>query len=90
MFIHILMLIYLQILLIVTLVMVVMTMLLALMVMVLTLVLAMTDLQEMDLIVQIIARTIHAEMIKYVIPCRIRFNVHVTILMNSLLTEAVP
>ena len=70
--------------------MVAILMLLALMVMVLTLVLVMMDLQEMDLIVQIIARIIRAEMIKYVILCQTNFNVPVTIHMNSLSTEAVP
>ena len=70
--------------------MVVMTMLLALMVMAHTLVLAMTDLQEMDSIVQIIARITHAEMTKHAIPCQTFFNVHATILMNFLSMEAAP
>ena len=73
-----------QILLIVTLTMVAMKMLLVLMVMVPTPVFAMMDSQEMDSIVPIIVKIIHAEMIKYAILCQTSINVHVIILRNTL------
>ena len=63
---------------------VVMTMPLALMVMAPIPVFAMMDLQEMDSIVPIIVKTIHAEIIKYAILCQTSINVHVIILRNTL------